>query len=178
MEQKQFLTKQQIDFIMHIVVRDYVGKQAEDAYTNLLESDEFKAKYEELKKEGNQEYINAENTYKNNLKVSSLFKQIKEINPEFILYTNDFYKDEDVSWLVSATDEQIKEIYEGNVKQIDSAFRNRTITELKINNTWDIICEIKYDLIARLELITPGTFDEIISDIVKYIDINKYLYIK
>lgn len=180
MEQKQFLTEQQISSLRDIIIRDYVTNQVDEKRNSVLNSDEFKRKVEEIK--STQEYIeyyaDCEKRRDNNLKLSGLYKQIVEIDPEALSYEDSYGDACKVSWLITASEEQIEENFKDGVKEVDDKARYEAIYDIKLSGRWDIESFIQQDITARLRLITPGTFDEIITDVVSHIDIDKYLYSK
>lgn len=54
----------------------------------------------------------------------------------------------------------------------------KTLLSLNINSNYDIKNNILNDLKNRLQLITPSDFDTIITNMIQYINIDKYLYNK
>ena len=180
--EKQFLTNNQIDNILEIVMRDNVYPLVNKTIKDIETSDEFKNKVEELKssEEFVAKYKLAEDEYNNNLKLYSLFKQINEISldKDLLYYTDNYQYRVPISYLVTINEKSLKDKYENYIiKTIDNMAFDRIREEYKLRENYDICKNIKLDLKARLLLITPGTYDEIINEIIPVIDINKYLYL-
>jgi len=58
----------------------------------------------------------------------------------------------------------------------EKAISDKTIESLGIRDVYNIKNRILDDLKSRLQLIIPSDFDSIIKNIIKYIDVDKYLY--
>lgn len=177
MDNKQFLTNEQINSILDIVMRDNVYKQVDDAFKVLTESEEYKTKLEEIKNSKDTlDRIERENTrYQNELKAFDLFQQIKAINEDFVKNTNWDEETTNISWLVGTTVERLEDTHKMYLDSIDNDCEHKTRTELKINSHWNVRDSIYNDLKARLLLTSPSDYNSIITDIVKYINIDKHL---
>jgi hypothetical protein len=178
MDNKQFLTNDQIHTILSIVMRDHVTTQVDDAIKLELESNEFKNKLEEIKnsKENLELVKKAKVDYENNLKAFDLFQQIKSIDKDLVTNTDWDDNTTNISWLVDTTKEVIEENYKIKLDSINNSCESQAIIELKIQSSYGIKDSIREDLKARLQLTVPGTYDEIIDDIKTHINIPKYLH--
>ena len=167
MEQKQFLTEDQINAILAIIEKDNINKQVDDAINIVLTSDEYATKLEEIKNSKDiLDSINKENIkHQNRLKLYDLYKQISLIDINEIV----------PGWANQKNINYIEEIHKENLADIDKACENKTKSSIKLRGKWGIIQDIKEDLEARLLLTTPGTYQEIIDDMIQYINIDKYL---
>jgi len=177
MEQKQFLTNEQINAILNVIMRDSVNQQVDDAIKAVVDSEEFKTKLEEIKNsKENLEEVSTENTrYQNNIKAFELFQQLKAIDTTLVTTDTEWGDKNDIHWLVSTTLEDIQKNHEAHLDYTNSNFIARTKTALDLNSPWTIRDQVREDLKARLLLITPSDYDAVVTDIVKYININKYL---
>jgi hypothetical protein len=167
------MTSEQIKGILNIIEKDYIDPAIKTKRKEILASEEFaKLSAEYLASdEFKERLLVAETGYKNDLELRKCYLKIQKIGGELI-------QDEwgDVPWQLNVTEESIKNVYDTNVKDI-----NRIdwyiLNKLNVQHSdWDIRDNIKQDISARLALLQAGDFDTIITAMLPYVNVDKYIY--
>jgi len=169
----------QIDNIWAIINRDYVENTVKNCLIDIENSEEFTNKRKEMEtsKRYLDEIARIELKHRNNLTARQLLLALRKLNIEDINNNNTikYYTD---YWVTNASIEEITNDYESELNNMDSFLTHITFEELKVNSSYTIINQIKLDIKTRLSLTAVSDLDSIVNDMVKYIDINKYLYNK
>jgi len=174
----QFLTDDQISGILQIVRTDYIEPQVKAKLQDIKNSDIFKAEYDKVKNSDNfqKEYTDAITTKENNLKLLTLLEQVKLINKNYVIAIEDSYYHGDC-YKVSL--DTVEESYTVEISCIESRIESRVFDNLNYNSyDQHIIHRIVDELHTRLQLTSPSDFQTIIDNIIKFINVDKYITIK
>jgi hypothetical protein len=183
MTEIQLLNNSQIENILDIIKRDYINPQLEAKREEILVSDNYMKVHEEIvtSKEYKEELIDLQKEYKTNLEVASLYRKLKDIDTKYTRLEDSWggTGGELVNWLVNATDELILDVYNEELDSLKQRTQQKALIALDINiSDWSIRDDIKLDLRTRLQLIAVTDLDSIITAMIPFIQIDKYLYTK
>jgi hypothetical protein len=167
----QLLNDNQIDDILRIIKRDILFPEIKIKIDEVLNSDKFKELIDTISnRQENLDKINEiESEYDTNLKLKVLFDQIREVDSNVLEYY-------DLPSVARDTVEQIGDYKKLSLEDLKRDIKRDAIYEIKLNDYYSIVDNISLDLRTRLQLTTVSDFQTIIDEMVKYIDINKYLY--